>query len=186
MNTDNSMLITDVDNARVLRVSLNLSTSVVVATGGPWLMSRRARFDGPLLNLFVIDIDSCRIRRYHNGSLTFITVLGDPCGSALTQLGGSASFCMDSAGNFYVADNSNHRLMFWAANATSGVLLAGITGVSGSDMLHLYYPQDITLDEARGLLSVADTFNHRILRYSLGNHSITVVAGGNGPGVARK
>ena len=186
MNTDNSMLITDTGNTRVLRVFLNLSTSVVVASGGSGLTSRRARFDAPLLNLFVIDIDLCRMRRYHNGSLAFTTVFGGSCGANLNQFGIVSSFYMDSVGNFYVADNTNHRLMFWAANTTSGVLLAGVTNLLGNDSRHLYYPQDVTLDEARGFLYVADTNNHRIIRYPLGGHNGTVVAGGNGPGIARK
>jgi sugar lactone lactonase YvrE len=93
---------------------------------------------------------------------------------------------MDSLGNFYIADYSNHRIMFWAVNATSGVLLAGVTGVSGGDGLHLYNPEDVTLDEEQELLYVADTNNHRIIRYSLGSPNGIVVAGGNGQGVERK
>jgi sugar lactone lactonase YvrE len=186
INTDKSMLITDMNNIRVLRVYPNASTGVIVASAGPWLQSRRALFDSDLLNLFVVDSDFCRMTRYYNGSLTDTIMFGSTCGTNLTQIGGAASFCMDSAGNFYIADNNNHRIMFWTANGTSGVLLAGTTGVSGSDVLHLYCPEDITLDEAQGLLYVADTFNHRIIRYSLGSPSGTVVAGGNGPGVGRK
>ena len=180
------MLITDMNNIRVLRVYANASTGVVVASTGPWLQSRRALFDSSLLNLFVIDSDYCLMTRYRNGSLTDTIVFGSTCGASMTQLGGAASFCMDSAGNFYIADNSNHRIMFWAANATSGALLVGTTGVPGNDALHLYYPEDVTLDEARGLVYVADTFNHRIVQYSLTSPIGTVVAGGNGPGVEPK
>jgi hypothetical protein len=180
------MLITDTGNTRVLRVHANASTGVIVASAGPYLQSRRAVFDGPLLNLFVIDGDYCIMTRYHNGSLTDTVVFGGTCGASLTLFGGSASFCMDSAGNFYIADNSNHRIIFWAANATSGVVIAGTTGVSGGDVLHLYYPEYVTLDETRGLLYVADTGNNRIVQYTLGSSVGTVVAGGNGPGAERK
>jgi hypothetical protein len=171
------MLITDMNNIRVLRVYANASTGVVVASTGPWLQSRKVLSDSSRLNLFVIDSDYCLMTRYHNGSQTDTIVFGNTCGTGLTQFGGGASFCMDSAGNFYIADNSNHGNMFWKANATSGIVLVGTTGVSGSNISHLYYPEDVTLDEARGLLYVADTFNHRIG---------TVVADGNGPGVERK
>jgi hypothetical protein len=186
MTTDNSMVIVEYGNGRVLRVSANASSGVIVATAVPWLAARKALFDRLLLNLFVIDSTYCYIRQYYNGSLTNSPAFNSTCGTDLTQFGRAASFCMDSIGNFYIADSSNHRIMFWGVNATSGVLLAGVTNVSGSDALHLNYPQDITLDESQGLLYVADTFNHRIVRYSLGLPYGTVVAGGNGPGVERK
>ena len=180
------MLITDFSNGRVLRVYANASTGVVVSSTNPWLQCRKALFDSSLLNLFIIDDGNCLMTRYHNGSRTDTTVFGNTCGTNLTQFAGSASFCMDSAGNFYIADNSNHRVMFWKANATSGRILAGTTGVFGNDTSHLHYPEDVTLDETRGLLYVADTFNHRILQYTLNSSIGTVVAGGNGPGVERK
>ena len=187
LNTDNSMLITDTGNGRVLRVTANASTGVIVANAGLWLVSRRAFFDGPLLNLLVIDGNGCFMTRYYHDSMIYTTVFGaSGCGSSLSQFNVAASFCMDSMGNFYVADNYNHRIMFWAANRTTGVLLAGVTGVFGSDMQHLYYPEDITVDEPHGLFYVADTFNHRIIRFSSGSSNGTVVAGGNGPGVRPK
>ena len=186
VNTDNSMLITDMFNSRVLHVYANASTGVVVAATAPYLQSRRALFDASLVNLFVIDSGFCLMTRYYNGSLVPSTVFGYACGKNLTQFNGAASFWMDSAGNFYVADNTNHRVMFWAINATSGVLLAGITNVSGNDTLHLRNPEDVTFDEGRQFLYVADTNNHRIVQYHLGSSNGTVVAGGNGPGIERK
>ena len=186
VNANNSMLITDTGNGRVLQVTENASVGVVVASGSPWLYSRKAYFDDSRMDLFVIDSDPCRMRRYHNGSSLLTTVFGGTCGANLTQFESAASFCVDSVGNFYVADNYNHRIMFWAANTTNGILLAGVTGVPGNDTSHLHHPQDITFDEGNRFIYVADTFNHRILRYSLSNSNGTVVAGGNGPGVAPK
>ena len=186
ISTDNSMLIAEYGNGRVLRVSANSSTGVIVATSIPQMTPIKAIYDRFRLNLFVMDGTYCYIRQYYNGSLTNNSAVNSTCGTDLTQLGVEASFCMDSMGNFYIADNSNHRIMFWGVNATSGVLLAGITGVSGSDALHLYNPQDVTLDESQGLFYVADTSNHRIVRYSWGSSYGIVVAGGNGQGLERK
>ena len=180
------MLITDMDNQRVLRVNANASTGVIVASAGPYLQSRRALYDSSLRNLYVIDSDFCLMTRYYNGSRNDSVVFGSTCGSNLTQINDAASFCMDKSGNFYVADNSNHRIVFWAVNASSGVVLAGVTNVSGSDLGHLHNPEDVTLDEAFGFMFVADTFNHRILQYRLNSSLVTVVAGGNGPGTATK
>ncbi|CAF1271800.1 unnamed protein product [Adineta steineri] len=185
LNSDKSMLISDCGNFRVLRVYANKSTGVLVTPDNIWLASRRVVYDASLLNLFVLDAGNCLMTRYHNGSLTTQTVFGSTCGSNLTQFSNFASFCMDSAGNFYIVDMFNHRIMFWKANATAGVVLAGVTGVSGNDSLHLYNPQYITLDETQGLFYVADTFNNRIVRYSLNSSVGTVVAGGNGAGQGR-
>ena len=184
--TNNSMLIAELGNLRVLHVSANAGSGEVVASGDPYLVPRKAIFDGSRLNLFVIESSFCRIRRYYNGSLAKTIVFGSTCGTDLTQFQDGASFYMDSLDNFYIADNTNHRIMRWEANSNTGVLLAGSTGVLGSDLQHLYNPQDITLDEARGLMYVADTFNDRIVQYSVGSPNGTIVAGGNGPGVAHK
>lgn len=186
VNGDNSMLITDLDNGRVLQVAENASVGIIAAPGSSWLHSRRAYFDAVHLTLYVIESNPCQMRRYYNGSSLFAAIFGGTCGANTILFGNSASFCLDSIGNFYVADNYNHRIMFWAANTTNGTLLAGVTGVIGNDTSHLYHPQDITLDEGNRFMYVADTFNHRILRYSFGNPNSTVAAGGNGPGVASK
>ncbi|CAF0797933.1 unnamed protein product [Adineta ricciae] len=65
----------------------------------------------------------------------------------------------------------------------ASTLLVGETRLSGNDSLHLFNPQDITLNEDNGFDYVADTFNHRILRYSFGSPMTTDVAGGNGAGI---
>ena len=186
VNSDDSLLITDTLNFRVLRVPANSRTGVVVPSGVSFLPCRRAYFDDSLLNLFVIDTVFCQMKQYYNNSQTFTRPFGTSCGASLTRFQMLASFCMDSMGNFYVVDTGNHRIMFWPVNSTTGVLVAGTTSVSGNDSSRLYYPQDIALDEDNRLIYVADTFNNRIIRYALGNPNGTVVAGGNGPGTAPK
>ena len=186
VNADESMLITDMNNLRVLRVKANTSTGVIVASAGPYLQSRRALNASSLRNVYVIDSDFCLMTRYYNGSRNESVLFGTTCGPNLTQINDGASFCMDKSGNFYVADNKNHRIVFWAVNASRGILLAGTTQVSGSDLAHLQHPEDVTLDEELGYMYVADTYNHRILQYRLNSSLVTVVAGGNGPGIASK
>jgi sugar lactone lactonase YvrE len=74
--------------------------------------------------------------------------------------------------------------MFWAVNATSGILIAG-AGVSGDGPDQLQNPTGIYLDEQNSLLYVADTSNHRRQLFRLNGsspHNGTTVAGGNGLG----
>lgn len=92
---------------------------------------------------------------------------------------------VDSQKNIYVSDHYNHRIMLWAENATSGILIAG-TGSDGSGSMELRYPVGLFLDETNSLLYVADKDNHRIQRFNLTGippYNGTTVAGGNGNGV---
>ncbi|UJR17481.1 hypothetical protein I4U23_004376 [Adineta vaga] len=150
INSDNSMLIADNTNNRVLYVSTNATTGKKVAPSSGSLYSRRAYFDSSYLNLYVIDCDRCQMTRYYNGSLTKSILFSPSCGANLTQFGKSGSFTLDSNGN-------------------------------GTQ--HLFKPQDIVLDESEGVYYVADTFNHRVLRFSFGSTNGTIVAGGNSAGI---
>ncbi len=91
---------------------------------------------------------------------------------------------VDSQSNLYVADNYNHRIMLWALNASSGVMIAG-TGTIGNDSMELNYPAGLFLDEYNSSLYVVDSQNHRIQLFILNGtppYNGTTVAGGNGAG----
>ena len=50
---------------------------------------------------------------------------------------------MDSSGNIYVADQSNHRVMKWGTTySDGGTLVAGVSGTSGSGTNQLYNPKE--------------------------------------------
>ena len=55
-------------------------------------------------------------------------------------------------------------------------------GTAGSGNHQFYEPTDLTRNHTTGTIYVADTFNHRIMRYLVNATSGTVVAGGNGAG----
>ncbi|CAF1248633.1 unnamed protein product [Adineta ricciae] len=105
-------------------------------------------------------------------------------GNTAHKLNCPYGIAVDSAGNLYVADSQNHRVMRYAANATSGVRIAG-TGTSGSDSLSLNRPYGMYLDENNSYIYVVDALNSRIQRFPLSGGSPnngTTVAGGNGGG----
>ena len=185
INSDNSMLISDTNNNRLLHVLPNTTTGIVVANSTSLLRSRRAIYDGSLLNLFFMD-SKCAMRNCYNGSFNSTVLFGGQCGSSLTLFQNKAGFYIDSAGNFYIADNLNHRILYWPVNSTNTTVIAGISSVLGNDSLHLYHPQDIVVNKTQGVFYVDDSYNHRIMRYTIGSLNGTVVAGGNGPGDAQK
>ena len=91
---------------------------------------------------------------------------------------------VDSAQNLYVADHYNHRIMFWAQGASSGIRIAG-TGTEGTGSTELHYPVGLFLDEVNSLLYVADKENHRVQVFNLTDtppYVGSTVAGGNGLG----
>ena len=49
-------------------------------------------------------------------------------GGGLNQITHSSNFHVDSAGNIYVADFSNNRVMKWAPGASEGTVIAGENG----------------------------------------------------------
>jgi len=87
-----------------------------------------------------------------------------------------AGLAMDAAGNLYVADTFNHRVLVYLAGGDGDTtadyvfgqgdnFITGIPNYGGVTADSLQYPFALAVDGA-GTLYVADTGNHRILRYS--------------------
>ena len=80
----------------------------------------------------------------------------------------------------YMSDSKNHRILLWDSQQNATKVVAGQSGISGSDMTHLSNPFGITLDETTNSLYIADTFNNRIQKYDMnGQNPIITVAGWN-------
>jgi sugar lactone lactonase YvrE len=122
-------------------------------------------------NLYVVDQSSNTIRK-----ITPAGVVSTLAGTAVTQgaadgVGSAASFnfptgiALDSAGNVYVADTSNHTIRkITAAGVVS--TLAGMAGVRGSTdgtgaAARFNFPNGLTADSA-GNLYVADSNNYTV------------------------
>jgi len=81
------------------------------------------------------------------------------------QLHRPFGLAVDRAGSgIFIADSANHRVVHWARGAAEGVVVAGGKG-AGSRPDQLHCPRDVVLDSF-GALLVADTMNHRVMRYA--------------------
>lgn len=83
-------------------------------------------YSGIILN--IADKDNHRIQQWSIGGSTGSTVAGQAngtFGTALNELYGPTGTVLDSAGNIYIADSGNHRVVFWTIGASSGVVVAG-------------------------------------------------------------
>ncbi len=111
---------------------------------------------------------------------------GNGSGSTLNKFNVPYGVSTDAAGNVYVLDQANNRVVKFPASSTSasyGVVAAGGNG-SGSGLNQLNQAYGLTLD-ANGNIYIADSYNHRVIKFPAGSSSTTsgtVVAGGNGAG----
>ena len=187
---DGTLIVGDQNNNRVIRFrDGSLSGTVVAGMGG--MGSALNQLNSPTsvaidasFNIYVLDMGNFRVMLWPNGSSAGFRVAGNGMdGSSLSSLTYAYGLLVDSGGNVYVSDSFNHRVTRWAPNATVGTIVAG-TGTAGNDNQHLSGQNAIFLDELHSYLYIADQYNHRVVRYTLGSLNGTVVAGGNGQGSA--
>lgn len=153
--------------------------------------------------LYITDYANNRIQKWVLGASSGTTVAGQSSGASgasSTALKWPVGIVLDSSNNMYFTDRNNHRVMYWANGASSGTVIAGTTsktlgrkfissisfsltlGVFGTATNLLYNPSGLIRDSTNGTLYIADTSNHRIMRWLSGATSGTLVAGGNGAG----
>ena len=86
-------------------------------------------------------------------------------GKDLTQLSEPHGVRVDAAGNLYVADSWNHRVMRWCLGATQGSVVVGGNG-KGEGANQFNGPTGLSFDR-HGHLHVADWDNHRVQRFPI-------------------
>jgi uncharacterized protein (TIGR03437 family) len=125
------------------------------------------------------------IRKVTASTNTMTTAVGS---TAPTQgkLQHPAGITMDSAGNMYIANSGNSKILkFTAASGTLTTYAGASTGFSGdgglATLAGLGDPQGVALDAA-GNLYIADTVNNRIRKVSAATGIITTIAGTGKPG----
>src|ERR1017187_1681268 len=133
--------------------------------------------------LYIADTGNGRIRKVSGGTITTVAGTG---ASGFSGEGGpatSASFypygvAADSAGNFYIADSLNNRVLKVSGGKITTVAGNGTAGFSGdggsATSAALNVPEGVAIDSA-GNLYIADSSNNRIRRVSGG--TITTMAG---------
>ncbi|UPT69690.1 MAG: T9SS type A sorting domain-containing protein [Flavobacterium sp. JAD_PAG50586_2] len=121
-------------------------------------------------NIYVADTFNNRIRKVTSSGVV-TTIAGDGTAGYLDGQGTAAKFnnpyslTVDTAGNIYVADTKNNRIRkispSGAVTTVAGYLLAGYAD-GASNVARFRNPQGIVIDNATGILYIADTMNNRI------------------------
>jgi uncharacterized protein (TIGR03437 family) len=138
-------------------------------------------------NLYIVDSVNQRVRKISGGNIS--TVAGNGTGG-YTGDGGPATsaemlnpsaVAVDSSGNLYIADTSNHVIRMVTSGGTistiAGNNTGGYSGDGGSAIAaQLDLPTGVAVDKS-GNVYIADSANYAIRKVSGGN--INTIVGGN-------
>lgn len=80
-----------------------------------------------------------------------------------------------------VTDQVNHRIMCWSPGEKDGHVAAGGNG-KGIALHQLDEPRGLAVDNENQIIYVADTGNHRVMKWEFGGTTGTIAAGGNDAG----
>ena len=171
---NNGIYITDTDNDRIMYYSDGIVSGTLVAGGnGKGVNNNQLYFPSGLYvdmisnSLIIMNRDANNIVRWTLGASNWTLIAGDLNGLASNTSDGFSTpryFAMDPMGNMYIADCGNHRIQFYSVGQTSGLTIAGTTGVRGNNTALLNSPLGIGLDSQLNLY-VSDVGNHRVQKF---------------------
>ncbi len=194
-----NLYIADTNNHRVRKVSAAGVISTVAGNGTPGSggdggPAAAAQLDSPHSvaadgagNIYIADRSNHRIRKVDaSGSISTIAGTGtrgsggDGGLAASARLNYPSGVALDTAGNLYIADRSNHRIRKVDASGSISTVAGNGTRGSGGDggaatAAQLNGPYGAALDGA-GNLYIADSSNNRIRKVDTAG-VITTVAG---------
>ncbi len=202
VDTAGNIYIADNNNDRVRKVDLlgDISTFAGTGTGGytgDGAAATAAQIDGPadlafdaFENLYIAEYTNCVIRKVTMGTGFISTVAGTgACGfsgngglATSAQIGGALGLGVDSAGNIYIAEQTNNLVRKVNTggfiNAFAGTGVPGFSGDGGlATSAQFDAPFDVTPDTT-GNVFIVDRQNHRIRKVNALGTITTVVGTG--------
>lgn len=176
---NNSIIVCDKNNKRVIRWSLEPNT-----TTGQILVDNVECFGVAIDRegaLYVSNTEKHEVRRYLNGDRIGQCVAGgNDSGPGLNQLHTPYFIALDDQGSLYISDNGNNRVVKWIKGASQGTIVAGC-GKPGRSNEHLFGPYGIAVDSNRTVF-VTENGNDRVTCWPEGEKISTTIVGGNGNG----
>jgi len=101
-----------------------------------------------------------QVVKYNQSSVTSGTIIFGPttCGTNVSQICYCGGLFVDSTGSIYYSDSSNQRILKITPFSPTATVIAGTSGISGSQLNQLNNPAGIYVD-GNGALYVADQSN---------------------------
>jgi DNA-binding beta-propeller fold protein YncE len=169
-----TLYIVDSNNYRVMSYASGATSGIQVAGGtGAGFNNTQLNtpfglyFDSLSNSLIISNINGHNVVRWVLGATSWTLMAGSingSTGSTSTLLSSPTDVTFDPMGNMYVADNGNHRIQLIMAGQSDGITIAGIPGVSGSNLTMLNAPYSVELDNQLNLY-VSDALNQRIQKF---------------------
>ncbi|HEX4950053.1 MAG TPA: BACON domain-containing carbohydrate-binding protein [Blastocatellia bacterium] len=199
VDASGNLYISDTNNHRIRKVNASGIITTIAGTGlegfgGDGGAATQAQLNTPVGitldksgNLLIADAANHRIRKLNLSTGIITTMAGNGYGfggdggqAAQAQLNFPTSVVLDHAGNFYIADTSNHQVRkVTAAGIISRFAGTGSSGFSGdggqANLAQFTAPGGMTVDAA-GNLYVTDQGNHRVRKIAP-DGIITTIAG---------
>ncbi|CAF1400103.1 unnamed protein product [Rotaria sordida] len=102
---------------------------------------------------------------------------GNGEGNGTNQFYNPDGLFVDDEETLYIADQRNHRIIQWRANATTGQVVAGGNG-KGNETHQLQWPTDVIVDKETDSLIICDNGNNRVVRWPRQNSTsgITIIS----------
>ncbi|MCX5823930.1 MAG: hypothetical protein NTY86_10625 [Deltaproteobacteria bacterium] len=200
LDSASNIFFADVDNHSIWKIDAITGAILRVAgTGmsgfsGDGGSATQARLDSPhgvcidgMGNIYIADTNNNRIRKVAAGFISTVagTGVGNYNGEGLAtaaQINLPSGVAVDTSGNIYIADTSNHRIRkFTVGGNISTVAGTGVGNYNGEGLAtaaQINLPSGVAVD-ASGNIYIADTNNHRIRKFTVGGN-ISTVAGISG------
>lgn len=179
VDDDQTIYVSDQYNSRVIMWKSNATKGELVAGGNGIGMSlNQLNYPGGIVidkktnTLIIADFRNQRVVRWprEKGTQGEVIISGVDCWD----------IALDSLGNIYIADATNHEIKRWTQGATEGVLIAGGNG-AGFGLNQLNQPRYIYIDQ-NDTIYISDCANHRVLKLIRDTQQVVIVAGGRGSG----
>ncbi|UJR24876.1 hypothetical protein I4U23_006245 [Adineta vaga] len=120
-------------------------------------------------NVYISDALRDRILKWSKdlNTTTIVAGVSDQPGIAPNLLRNPHGLYVTRNGSYvYAVDTGNSRIQKWAKDAREGVTIIGSSnGTAGNDSTSLRNPISVFVDEITNIIYVADTDNHRVMRW---------------------
>ena len=183
INDDNqSIVIADFDNHRIVEWKIGASNGKVIVGGGG-RGNRLDQLNYPIdvlidketNSLFIADRNNRRVVRWSRR-------LGTTQGEVIVDNVDCAGLTMDHQRYLYVSHFRKHEVRRYTIGDKNGMVVAG-GNRRGNQLNQLNYPTYLFVDEEQAVY-VSDTDNHRVMEWNKGAKEGIIMAGGQGKGSA--